>query len=293
VVSQIPSIRWTRAVPVLFSLVVLAATVALKLGVGTSQAAVSSTMHAVVREDNTIGLTFDDGSPVGSQARETPTIPAGTYTVRVQDAALEHNFHLVGPGVDVGTPVDATASPTWTVTFQAGGVYRFVCDTHTDFMYGLFQAVAGGAAGGGTSGGGGSSGGTSGGGGSSGGSGGSSGGGATGGSSGGKVSTGSGGTQAIPLRGTLAGTVGADGKPKLLFKGKAVSRLKAGRYRVTIVDRSRTQSLLLQQAKRPAITLSGGTFTGTRSTTVTLKVGQWTFFTPAGKKSARPFAVFA
>ena len=89
----------------LFSLVVLGATVALKLGVGTSQAAVSSTMHAVVREDNTIGLTFDDGSPVGSQARETPTIPAGTYTVRVQDAALgPAEFAVTGPRGSMATP---------------------------------------------------------------------------------------------------------------------------------------------------------------------------------------------
>ena len=262
-------------------MVVLAATVALKLGVGPSHAAVSSTMHAVVHQNNDIGLTFDDGSTVGSQDRVTPTIPAGTYVIRVTDDASEHNFHLVGPGVDMATSVGDSATLTWTVTFQAGGAYRFVCDTHTDFMFGLFQASA--AAGG-------SSGSSS---------GGSSGGSTSGGSSGGSTSGGSSSSsgtakpQTALLRGTLAGTIKSDGKLKLAFQGKAVSKLKSGRYKITVVDKTPTRSFVVQQNKSSAITVSGISFVGTHSVIVNFKVGLWTFYASPGKKSKSSLSVVA
>src|SRR5262245_58759307 len=147
--SRILSVRLARLVPVFLSFVVLAATVALRLGAGSSDAAVSavsSTMHAVVHQDSTISLTFDDGTSVGSQARDAPVIPAGAYTIRVLDDADIHNFHLVGPGVDQATSIDGEGSPTWTVTIQPGGLYRFVCDSHADFMFGNFQDSGSGAA---------------------------------------------------------------------------------------------------------------------------------------------------
>src|SRR5262245_40880918 len=130
------SSRRARYLPVLLGMVVLASTVALKLGVTGSDAAVSTTMHAVVHQNNDIFLTFDDGTPVGNPDRVAPTIPAGTYTVRVVDDTPEHNFHLVGPGVDQSTDTTGSSTPTWTVTFQPGATYRFVCDNHVDFMFG-------------------------------------------------------------------------------------------------------------------------------------------------------------
>jgi hypothetical protein len=294
--SQILSIPRARFVPVLLGLVVLAATVALKVGGGSNAAlsankAVSSTMHATVRQNNDIFLTFDDGSSVGTQDRVAPTIPAGTYTIRVSDDTDEHNFHIVGPGVDQSTPVSGSGSPTWTVTFQAGGLYRFVCDTHVDFMFGAFQASAAGG-GGGSSGGstGGSGGGSTGGstGGSGGGSTGGSGGGSTGGSGGGASS---GGGAAAALAGTLAATVNPTGKLTLRFKGKAVSKLKSGRYRITVVDKTAARSFLVQASKQGAITISTVPFVGTRSVTVNLKPGKWSFFTSAGAKSKTTFTV--
>src|SRR5207248_7573254 len=56
VMSSIAS-RRARTIPALLTFVVL---VALNLGVASSHAAVSPTTHAVVHEDNTITLTFDD-----------------------------------------------------------------------------------------------------------------------------------------------------------------------------------------------------------------------------------------
>jgi hypothetical protein len=261
------SLQRAKFIPVLLGMVVLGATVA--RAALSSHAAVSSTMHAYVHEDNSIGITFDDGSAVGSQARTPPTIPPGTYTIRVVDDAFEHNIHLSGPGVDVATVVDGTASPTWTVTFQAGSTYKFQCDTHFDFMYGLFQTS--GTSSGGSSSGGGSSGGSS---------------------SGGSTSVGTAGTGAV-FRGTLAGTVGAGGALKLALKGKAVSKLKAGRYEVTVVDKTRARSFVVQQTKHAAITVTGVSFVGTRSKTVNFKVGAWSYFTSAGLKSKTAFTVVA
>jgi hypothetical protein len=271
-------IQRARYIPVLLGMVVLAATIALKLGAGSSHAAVSPTMHAVVREDASIGLTFDDGTEVGTQARTPPTIPPGTYTIRVVDSATTHNFHLSGPGVDMATPVDEMTTPTWTVTFQPGATYRFQCDEHADFMYGVFQTsgtssstTSGGTSAGGSTSGGASSGGSS----------------SSGGTSSGTSS--SGGSQP-GLSGTLAGTVSAAGKLTLALRGKAVSNLTVGRYKVTVTDKSATTSFLVQKKGHAAITVSSRSFVGTRSVTVTFSPGTWSFYSPPSG-SKRTFIV--
>src|SRR5262245_2002999 len=89
--SRFPSLHRARLVPLFLGAFVLVATIALKLYVDGSRAAVqanaavSQTMHAVVHQNDDIFLTFDDGSAVGNQDRVPRTIPAGTYTVRVVD----------------------------------------------------------------------------------------------------------------------------------------------------------------------------------------------------------------
>jgi hypothetical protein len=257
----------------LLGVVLCGATIALRLGVTGSQAAVSPTMHAVVHEDNTIMLTFDDGTQVGSQARTPPVIPPGTYTIRVVDDTDEHNFHLSGPGVDQSTSVGGMSSPTWTVTFQSGADYRFQCDTHFDFMYGMFS-TSGSAGSTGSTGSAGSTGGSS----------------TSGGSASSSGSTGS-GTSA--LRGTLTGTVSASGKLTFAIAGKPVKRLSAGRYRITVVDKAATRSFVVREDGHTAITVSSVPFVGTRSLTLKLAAGHWSFYTTAGAKSTGAFVVVA
>jgi plastocyanin len=275
------SIPRARNILVFLGMVVLAATVALKLGVGgsdaavTSHAAVSSTMRAFVNEDASIGLTFDDGTDVGSQARTPPTIPAGTYTIRVTDNATIHNFHLSGPGVQQTTPIDEKMTATWTVTFQTGGTYRFQCDDHLDFMYGVFQASgtsSGGSSGGDSSGG--SSGGTS--------SGGTSSGGTS--SSGGTKTSGGSTSVTAALKGTFVGTVSAVGKLTLKSGGISVTKVKAGRYKITVGDKSKTQGFMLQQKGHTAKVITSAPFVGTKSVTLTLGAGQWSFYSTASAK---------
>jgi len=262
-----PSVRYVPAVLAVAALAAVGARAAF-----SSHAAVSSTMHAYVHEDASIGLTFDDGTAVGNQASTAPTIPAGTYTIRVVDDAFTHNFHLGGPGVDVGTTIGGTGTPTFTVTLQPGATYRYQCDDHPDFMYGAFT----------TSGGGGSSGGST--------SGGSSGGSSS--SGGGTVSnTGTSNTGA--LSGTLVGSVKTAGKLTLSSGGSPVAKLKAGRYKITVADKSPARSFVVQAKGRSAVTISGVSFVGNHSVTLTLTAGQWSFYTSAGVKSASSFTVTA
>jgi plastocyanin len=275
--------RSVRYIPVFLAVAVLGAAGAHAAlsshAATTSHTAVSSTLHAFVHDDSTIGLTYDDGSDVGSQARVPPTIPPGTYTIKVLDDAHDHNFHITGPGVEQSTDIGGSSSPTWTVTFQPGGAYEFLCDAHPDFMYGNFTATG---ASGGTSSGGTSSGGTSSGGASS---------GST--SSGGTTSGGTtsqGGTSTT-LVGTLIGRVNPAGKLSLTYGGVPVTRVQAGRYRITVADKTPSRSFLVQRTGHAATTISGVAFVGTHSVTLNLLAGRWTFFTSAGAKSATQFTV--
>jgi Copper binding proteins, plastocyanin/azurin family len=88
-----------------------------------------TTLQGSVGPGFEISLT-QDGNPVTE-------LPAGTYTIDVNDQADVHNFHLSGPGVDEATDVAGTGETTWTVDLQAGE-YTFVCDPHASSMNGSF-----------------------------------------------------------------------------------------------------------------------------------------------------------
>jgi hypothetical protein len=61
----------------------------------------------------------------------------GTYDISVSDRSEAHNFHLLGPGVDMSTPIEQKQETTWTVTFTDGR-YLYVCDAHSTVMRGYF-----------------------------------------------------------------------------------------------------------------------------------------------------------
>jgi hypothetical protein len=79
-----------------------------------------------------ITITHPDGSPVTQ-------IDPGTYEVVVNDLAIEHNFHLTGPGVNQATVVETEGTFNWTVTFVEGR-YSVVCDPHSLQMHREFVA---------------------------------------------------------------------------------------------------------------------------------------------------------
>jgi hypothetical protein len=90
------------------------------------------------------------------------------------------------------------------------------------------------------------------------------------------------------LRGTLTGTLSAAGKPTLTSKGKAVSILKAGRYRVAITDQDPKGSFTIKQHQTgptdlKSTDLTGLEFVGKRSKIVTLRAGVWMYYSGRGQ----------
>ena len=88
------------------------------------------TLTATVGPGFTISLTMN--------GQAVKHLDAGTYTVQVDDKTADHNFHLMGPGVDEFTTPDEIVQKTWTVTFQDAKTYTYVCDLHTFSMKGSF-----------------------------------------------------------------------------------------------------------------------------------------------------------
>ena len=68
------------------------------------------------------------------------TVPAGKYTLTVDDQADVHNFHLTGAGVDVSTTEPETGAKTFDITLTAG-TYKFQCDPHAAQMNGTLTVT--------------------------------------------------------------------------------------------------------------------------------------------------------
>ncbi len=78
--------------------------------------------------DGEVGPGFD--IEVKQNGNDAETVKAGTYTLKVEDKADIHDFHLIGPGVDkVVTDVAFKGEKTVTVTLQKG-TYTYQCDPH-------------------------------------------------------------------------------------------------------------------------------------------------------------------
>ncbi len=78
--------------------------------------------------DGEVGPGFD--IEVKQNGTDAETVKAGTYTLKVEDKADIHDFHLIGPGVDeVVTDVPFKGEKTVTVTLQKG-TYTYQCDPH-------------------------------------------------------------------------------------------------------------------------------------------------------------------
>jgi hypothetical protein len=96
----------------------------------------------------------------------------------------------------------------------------------------------------------------------------------------------------LPLRGALTATLTAGGKVALSSTGKPVGSLRAGKYGITIVDRSRTSGFVLQKLHRSSTALTTAAFTGRKTLTVTLTKGSWVFY-PSSTSTISAFTVTA
>jgi len=91
------------------------------------------------------GLTGEVGPgfsiEVKMNGKDLKTIKAGTYSIKVQDKASIHNFHLKGPGLNKSTTVPFTGTQTWKITLKKG-TYTYQCDPHAaSGMKGTFKVT--------------------------------------------------------------------------------------------------------------------------------------------------------
>jgi plastocyanin len=79
---------------------------------------------------------------VKQNGEDAESVTAGTYTLKVEDKSNQHNFHLIGPGVDMQvTDVGFTGDKSVTVTLKKG-TYTYQCDPHASRgMKGTFQVT--------------------------------------------------------------------------------------------------------------------------------------------------------
>jgi hypothetical protein len=166
-------------------------------------------------------------------------------------------FQLQGPGVDLFTNMTAgcESDKVFTETFQPNGTYVAQDLNQPSVAHGSFTTLASGAPvvptvtyGGGK----------------------------------GKPEVSTDIVGSLAVLGTLNATVSA-GKPTLTTKGKPVSSLKAGRYKLTIADRdAKAGFFVLGPTSKAPTSLSGVTFHGTHSVAIKLTAGKWTYYTNLG-----------
>jgi hypothetical protein len=233
------------------------------------------TIDVVFNGNNTISATLN-GTPLGTSSGTPTTIPPGTYNLSFTNPTYvsDMQFHLEGPGVKLVTNMSYGEEPSeiWVETFAPSSTYTWKDDLNPTpvFTFATSNTASVGSANSGSAAG-------------------SSGKSTTpisSGSNGKASSTDVVGSAILPLRGTLLGTVSADGTLSLKLAGKPVQNLKAGRYQLTITDASKKAGFNLQQIKNSVLALTTTTFTGKRTKTVTLRAGQWFFYpTFVGKKT--------
>ena len=61
--------------------------------------------------------------------KDVKTLKPGKYTIKVEDKATIHNFHLMGPGLNKKTGVSFKGETTWKITLKPGR-YTYQCDPH-------------------------------------------------------------------------------------------------------------------------------------------------------------------
>lgn len=230
-----------------------------------------------LNEDGTLVVILPSGTPVRTSSPPGVVIPPGTYPTVVSNGVPEfrdtyHMFHLSGPGVNLQTDLLAgdDRSEVHTVTLLPNSTYIFQDDRAPQVTRVVFSTSAAGTAVAESGGGSPSS---------------SSGGASTGKPAPSVVNTDRVGSGLVAFRGTLTGGVNTFGKLSLSFKGKKVSTLKAGRYKIAVLDETSKSAFNLQRLSKQPVTLAGRLFVGKRTVTLTLQAGQWIFYSSPGKKS--------
>jgi plastocyanin len=113
-----------------------AAAFGLALALATAAPAAPSpkTVRGAVGPGFTINLTLG--------GKKVTTLKKGVrYRLVISDRSPIHDFHLSGPRLNrVLTGVDFTGTKSVALKLKKG-VYRYVCDPHSDLMHGSFRVV--------------------------------------------------------------------------------------------------------------------------------------------------------
>jgi hypothetical protein len=228
-----------------------------------SQAAVSQTIYAWFDVDGNLNVRYVDNSNVGG------TIPPGTYQVilnnnTADDYAVDHLFHLFGPGIDYRPPAGAVQT-TFSVTFQVGATYTIQDDLDPKDIHETILATnAPGAAS------------------------------PTSSQSSTPSSTATNkkptssdivGSKVVPFRGALDAIVFANGKLSLSRNGKNVTSIKQGRYTFSVDDESKKSGFNVQVLNGKVSSITSPSFVGSHDVTIQLKPGRWFFFSAGGNKT--------
>ncbi len=238
----------------------LASGVLISAPVAQSRVSASPMLYVYFGYSNVISVKLADGTPIGTPSGTPTVIPAGDYTVALEQPGCVQvpTFELQGPGVNIvsnlsGGEVTSATDPatflpnsTYTWRNDANGTVVNTFVTSSTFV-GTSQpsspgiAVSGGPAN--------------------------------------KPTTNINivGTDVVPFRGTLAGTVTAAGKLTLTFQGNRVATLSAGRYQIAITDRNTANRFMLETPGHKTLNVSGTTVAGKRTHLVDLTAGRWLF----------------
>jgi hypothetical protein len=233
--------------------------------VGQARRVAAPTLKVTFTAAGAISVTLPDGTPVGVSTGSPTVIPAGYYTLLFYgpgDCINLPLFELHGPGVDINDDMlgGETDVHTLYANFLPNSTYTWHSDRNAALVY-AFQAssqvVATAPAPSSSSSGSGSQ----------------------------PVPTSEDivGSAILPFRGTLAGAVTASGRLTLSYKGKSVAALKAGRYTVAVKDASSTSGFMLEKTKHAPRSVTGASFVGKDSLTLTLTKGTWLVLPRAGK----------
>ncbi len=233
-----------------------------------AQAGSPPPLYLTFESNGSLTVTLANGAAVGNSA-----IPPGPYWITfTNDFAAErdtdHKWHISGPGIDIWTDLNCSDSTIeqYLETLHPSSTYTVQDDYHPASLRMVFRTAATGSS--------------------------------TSGSSSASPTTGSSGATVknsdtvgsrtlLPYRGALVGAVTSAGKLTLLRKGKPVSStsLKAGRYTITVVDRSAKAGFMLKKVKpsKEPFPVTGTAFVGKRSVRIQLGVGRWSFLSGANR----------
>ena len=248
-------------------LAVAGALVAGALTVPAAESRLAATQTIVVTfNTNGVVTAALNGVPLGTTSGAPTVIPGGYYSVLLNGPGECINlplFELSGPGVNIqddmlGGEVDTHSLPTY---FMPNATYTWHIDRAQSIVYTFRTSsdVVGAATPTGTS--------------------------TTSSKSGAKpTSQDVVGSALAPFRGTLTGVVTPAGSLRIAFKGKSVASLNAGRYAISVVDRSSSSGFTVK-GKRSTVSVTGMAFVGKRTVTLNLTAGRWSFGPSASKST--------